>query len=220
MVSVKHLYEMYCETIMCKICKILKWAWDLNCISEILIIVIISIAVVGTWQLRILMILQIPFTKFPVIVNMKLVLLNGIPVQSIRTSVPFLWVLKDFRISVLILCWLMEACSVCFLYWFQSNQRVEILSWQSGGNLVHTQTLRSHTRAVSDLNWHRFDPNLLASCSIDTYIHVWDIRDQRRPSLSLSAVGKGITVTDWWEAWVFVTLSYPIVKSVLLISGV
>ncbi|XP_021927704.1 GATOR complex protein WDR59-like isoform X3 [Zootermopsis nevadensis] len=77
-----------------------------------------------------------------------------------------------------------------------SNQRVEILSWQSGGNLVHTQTLRSHTRAVSDLNWHRFDPNLLASCSIDTYIHVWDIRDQRRPSLSLSAVA-GATQVRW-----------------------
>lgn len=67
---------------------------------------------------------------------------------------------------------------------------MEILSWQSGGDLVQTQTLRSHTRVVSDLNWHRFDPNLLASCSIDTFIHVWDIRDQRRPSLSLSAVGK------------------------------
>lgn len=67
---------------------------------------------------------------------------------------------------------------------------MEILSWQSGGDLVQTQILRSHTRVVSDLNWHRFDPYLLASCSIDTFIHVWDIRDQRRPSLSLSAVGK------------------------------
>lgn len=70
---------------------------------------------------------------------------------------------------------------------------MEILSWQSGGDLVQTQTLRSHTRVVSDLNWHRFDPHLLASCSIDTFIHVWDIRDQRRPALSLSAVGKEVT---------------------------
>lgn len=70
---------------------------------------------------------------------------------------------------------------------------MEILSWQSGGDLVQTQILRSHTRTVSDLNWHRFDPNLLASCSLDTFIHVWDIRDQRRPSLSLSAVGKAMT---------------------------
>ncbi|GFG32156.1 hypothetical protein Cfor_09334, partial [Coptotermes formosanus] len=77
-----------------------------------------------------------------------------------------------------------------------SNQRVEILSWQSGGDLVQTQTLRSHTRVVSDLNWHQFDPNLLASCSIDTFIHVWDIRDQRRPSLSLSAVA-GATQVRW-----------------------
>ena len=67
---------------------------------------------------------------------------------------------------------------------------MEILSWQSGGDLVPTHNLRSHTRVVSDLNWHRFDPNVLASCSIDTYIHIWDIRDHRRPAMSLSAVGE------------------------------
>ncbi|XP_069692365.1 GATOR2 complex protein WDR59 isoform X2 [Periplaneta americana] len=77
-----------------------------------------------------------------------------------------------------------------------SNQRVEILSWQPSGDLVQTHTLRSHTRVVSDINWHRFDPNLLASCSIDTFIHIWDIRDQRRPSLSLSAVA-GATQVRW-----------------------
>ncbi|PSN51284.1 WD repeat-containing protein 59 [Blattella germanica] len=77
-----------------------------------------------------------------------------------------------------------------------SNQRVEILSWQTGGDLVQTQILRSHTRVVTDLNWHRFDPNLLASSSIDTFIHIWDVRDPRRPSLSLSAVA-GATQVRW-----------------------
>lgn len=43
---------------------------------------------------------------------------------------------------------------------------------------------------MSDLNWHPKEPEIIASCSIDTFIHIWDIRDQRRPSLSLSAVGK------------------------------
>lgn len=43
---------------------------------------------------------------------------------------------------------------------------------------------------MSDLNWHPKEPEIIASCSIDTFIHIWDIRDQRRPCLSLSAVGK------------------------------
>ncbi|XP_067001039.2 GATOR2 complex protein WDR59 [Anabrus simplex] len=83
-----------------------------------------------------------------------------------------------------------ELCAI------SSGQRVEILCWRTGGELVQTQSLRSHTRVVSDLNWHRFDPNLLASCSIDTFIHIWDVRDQRRPSLSLSAVA-GATQVRW-----------------------
>ncbi|XP_046999380.1 GATOR complex protein WDR59 isoform X1 [Schistocerca americana] len=82
-----------------------------------------------------------------------------------------------------------ELCAI------SSNQRVEILSW-SNGDLVQTHSLRAHTRVISDLNWHRFDPNLLASCSIDTFIHIWDVRDQRRPALSLSAVA-GASQVRW-----------------------
>ena len=60
----------------------------------------------------------------------------------------------------------------------------------NGYDLQPTHSLRAHTRVVSDLNWHPKDPDILATCSIDTYIHIWDIRDQRKPSLSLSAVGR------------------------------
>lgn len=70
----------------------------------------------------------------------------------------------------------------------QSNQRTEILSWNSV-DLTSTHCLRFHTRAVSDLNWHHFEPTLLASCSVDTYINIWDFRDTRKPCVSLSAVG-------------------------------
>ncbi|XP_026282882.1 GATOR complex protein Wdr59 isoform X2 [Frankliniella occidentalis] len=76
-----------------------------------------------------------------------------------------------------------------------SNQRVEVLCWHNG-DLEQRHSLKSHTRVVSDVNWHRFDPNLLASCSIDTFIHVWDMRDTRRPAQSLSAVA-GSTQVRW-----------------------
>ncbi|GLV45719.1 WD repeat domain 59 [Carabus blaptoides fortunei] len=74
-----------------------------------------------------------------------------------------------------------------------SNQRIEVLNWH-GGQLSQTQSLKSHTRVVTDLNWHHFDANILASCSVDTFIHIWDIRDARRPVLSLSAVAEASQV--------------------------
>ncbi|XP_033209971.1 GATOR complex protein WDR59 isoform X1 [Belonocnema kinseyi] len=79
-----------------------------------------------------------------------------------------------------------------------SNTRVEILCFTGGGgyDLQTVHSLRAHTRVVSDLNWHPSEPDLLASCSIDTFIHIWDIRDQRKPSLSLSAVA-GASQVQW-----------------------
>lgn len=67
-----------------------------------------------------------------------------------------------------------------------------MLTWKV--ELIQTQSLRAHTRVITDLNWHQTDPNLLASCSVDTFIHIWDLRDPRRPSLSLSAVAEASQV--------------------------
>lgn len=48
--------------------------------------------------------------------------------------------------------------------------------------------MRAHTRVVTDIDWHSKVPHLLASCSVDTFTHLWDLRDPRKPVLSLSAV--------------------------------
>ncbi|XP_063913443.1 GATOR2 complex protein WDR59 [Zophobas morio] len=74
-----------------------------------------------------------------------------------------------------------------------SNQRLEVLTWRSQ-ELIQAHSLRAHTRVITDLNWHRSDPNILASCSVDTFIHIWDLRDARRPSLSLSAIAEASQV--------------------------
>lgn len=84
-----------------------------------------------------------------------------------------------------------------------SNQRTEILTWDKP-DLTTSSSLRSHTRVVSDLHWHRFDPAILATCSVDTFINVWDIRDHRKPSMSFSAVGKflfsdSVAKYRWWR---------------------
>ncbi|KAK0087002.1 hypothetical protein PV326_005337 [Microctonus aethiopoides] len=79
-----------------------------------------------------------------------------------------------------------------------SNTRTEIVSFTGNGGqeLITTHSLRGHTRVVSDLNWHPKEPDILATCSIDTFIHIWDLRDQRKPSLSLSAVA-GSSQVRW-----------------------
>ncbi|XP_049822756.1 GATOR complex protein WDR59 isoform X2 [Aethina tumida] len=74
-----------------------------------------------------------------------------------------------------------------------SNQRLEVLTLQNE-DLTLTHSLRAHTRVITDLSWHRFDPNILASCSADTFIHIWDIRDARKPTLSLSAIAEASQV--------------------------
>lgn len=45
-------------------------------------------------------------------------------------------------------------------------------------------------RCITDLNWCPFNDELLATSSIDTFVHIWDIRDGRSPTLSLSSVGE------------------------------
>lgn len=79
-----------------------------------------------------------------------------------------------------------------------SNQRAELLICQEG-DIVLQHVLRAHTRVISDLNWSPFDSNLIATCSVDTYVHLWDIRDSRRPAQSLCAIA-GASQVKWNKA--------------------
>ncbi|XP_054917828.1 GATOR2 complex protein WDR59 isoform X4 [Dermacentor andersoni] len=76
------------------------------------------------------------------------------------------------------------------------NQNVELLTWCNGELLSKHTILKAHTRAISDINWSPFDENLFASSSYDTYVHIWDSRDLRKPYLSLSAV-TGASQVKW-----------------------
>lgn len=74
--------------------------------------------------------------------------------------------------------------------YFQTNQRVEVLTWSNTGDLDLSSSLQYHSRIVNDISWHRFDPNLILSCSIDTFTHIWDIREPRKPTISFKSVGE------------------------------
>ncbi|XP_055010272.1 GATOR complex protein WDR59 isoform X2 [Boleophthalmus pectinirostris] len=76
-----------------------------------------------------------------------------------------------------------------------SNQRVDLYSWRDGCGEVHT-SLQGHTRVISDLDWSWFEPELLVTSSVDTFIYIWDTRDTRKPTVALSAVA-GASQVKW-----------------------
>ncbi|XP_017108827.2 GATOR2 complex protein Wdr59 [Drosophila bipectinata] len=68
-----------------------------------------------------------------------------------------------------------------------TSQHIDIVRWGTS-EPFYENSLRGHTRTVTDIDWHGKDPNLLVSCSIDTFSHIWDLREPRKPALSLNAV--------------------------------
>ncbi|KAH7104905.1 hypothetical protein BKA62DRAFT_741578 [Auriculariales sp. MPI-PUGE-AT-0066] len=56
---------------------------------------------------------------------------------------------------------------------------------------------RAHYRAVTDVNWHTIIPELVASCALDSWIHVWDIRASMKPVASLSPFIASATQVKW-----------------------
>ncbi|XP_072051931.1 GATOR2 complex protein WDR59-like [Amphiura filiformis] len=66
-----------------------------------------------------------------------------------------------------------------------ANQVVDIFTHKDG-DWIQDHSLKAHTRAVSDLNWAPFENDLLATCSVDTYIFLWDMRAPKKPAASFS----------------------------------
>ncbi|EPX73335.1 ubiquitin-protein ligase E3 [Schizosaccharomyces octosporus yFS286] len=57
--------------------------------------------------------------------------------------------------------------------------------------------LHGHTRAVTDMNWHRQYPDILATSSIDSSVHCWDLRTPRFPVNSYYDWHNGATQVKW-----------------------
>jgi len=64
---------------------------------------------------------------------------------------------------------------------------VELYDWSRPSN-VWTNTLNGHSREVKDVSWHEGDRNLLASCGLDGYVHVWDLRAPAVPVSTFTSV--------------------------------
>lgn len=73
--------------------------------------------------------------------------------------------------------------------WIVSTANHRALVWNlnraddsSSGAIEHS--LQGHTRAITDVNWSAHHPDHLATCSVDGYIHAWDLRGRPQPVLT------------------------------------
>ncbi|KIW38582.1 uncharacterized protein PV06_09538 [Exophiala oligosperma] len=85
-------------------------------------------------------------------------------------------------------------------YWVvsTSNQKalvwnLEARSWQDNIEFV----LHGHTRAITDINFSAHNPDVLATCAVDSFVHCWDLRAPLRPANSFSDWFAGATQVKW-----------------------
>lgn len=77
------------------------------------------------------------------------------------------------------------------------NQRA--LLWDLNRPLANAiaHVLHGHTRAITDINFHPGDPELLATCAVDTFALAWDMRAPRTPAMKWAEWRAGATQVKW-----------------------
>ncbi|XBW36342.1 hypothetical protein QEN19_001922 [Hanseniaspora menglaensis] len=67
--------------------------------------------------------------------------------------------------------------------WVISTSNQNALIWNLMRNATNAieHTLHGHNRAITDINWHPENHNLLSTASVDTTVLAWDLRDSKRP---------------------------------------
>lgn len=78
-----------------------------------------------------------------------------------------------------------------------SSEKLLIWNLSMPGNMSIEHVLRSHYRAITDINWHTSEPHLVSSVGIDSWIWTWDLRETRKPVLGLCAFNAGGTQVKW-----------------------
>ena len=65
-------------------------------------------------------------------------------------------------------------------------------------SLHHTSNcLQGHEDSVEDIQWSPTEGNVLASCSVDRTIRIWDSRVREAPQLTVTAHATDVNVISW-----------------------
>ncbi|KAI7850547.1 hypothetical protein BDC45DRAFT_446958 [Circinella umbellata] len=80
-----------------------------------------------------------------------------------------------------------------------SNQKLLVWNLNYSGSQAIENVLHAHSRAISDINWSPHHPDMLATCSVDTYVHIWDLRcaGQSKDDPSGQPLRPANTFTSW-----------------------
>ncbi|GAB1517411.1 hypothetical protein RhiTH_000459 [Rhizoctonia solani] len=78
-----------------------------------------------------------------------------------------------------------------------SSQKLLIWDLNMPGQNAIMRRLHAHYRAITDINWHSFTPDVLSSCGIDSWIWTWDLRTKKRPVFGLCAWNASATQVKW-----------------------
>lgn len=84
-------------------------------------------------------------------------------------------------------------------YWVvsTSNQKALIWNLMKNSNDAIEHVLHGHSRAITDINFNFQHPDILATCSVDTYVHAWDLRSASKPFYTTSAWRSGASQVKW-----------------------
>lgn len=78
-----------------------------------------------------------------------------------------------------------------------SNQKALLWDLARPSDNAISNVLHEHTRAITDINFNPWDPEILATCSIDSFILSWDMRTPRKPVARWAEWRAGATQVKW-----------------------
>ncbi|KZT72699.1 hypothetical protein DAEQUDRAFT_596441 [Daedalea quercina L-15889] len=78
-----------------------------------------------------------------------------------------------------------------------SSEKLLIWNLFMTGKTSIEHVLRSHYRAITDINWHNTEPDIVVSTGIDSWLWAWDLRAAQKPVMGLCAFGSGGTQVKW-----------------------
>ncbi|PNS14056.1 hypothetical protein CAC42_6569 [Sphaceloma murrayae] len=85
-------------------------------------------------------------------------------------------------------------------YWVvdTSNQRALVWNLELATRKAPIEfVLHAHYRAITDINFSPFHPDILSTCAVDGFVHNWDLRIPSRPATSFSDWFAGATQVKW-----------------------
>ncbi|KAG9000661.1 hypothetical protein FRB94_005314 [Tulasnella sp. JGI-2019a] len=78
-----------------------------------------------------------------------------------------------------------------------SSQKLLIWDLYLQGQTSIQHIFERHYRAITDINWSYFEPDIIASCGIDSWVWAWDLRQGPRPIWGLCAWDAPATQVKW-----------------------